>query len=108
MSDRFRVRGRKLSFEDRFKNLVRSSSPGQYLVVLLTFAYTFAIDAAALLAFDVPTELQSLPRAWARPVAGGILVWLLHENVRLYLGQGDQTSPSGSAGTQSRSCFRWR
>lgn len=55
--------------------------------VLLTFAYTWTIDGVALLAFEAPSELHSLPRAWGPLIAGGVVVWLLNEDIRSYVGQ---------------------
>ncbi|TYT62911.1 CPBP family intramembrane glutamic endopeptidase [Natrialba swarupiae] len=55
--------------------------------VLFAFGYTWAIDAIALLAFEGPSELHSVPRAWGPLVAGGVVVWLLDEDVRSYVGQ---------------------
>lgn len=55
--------------------------------VLFTFAYTWTIDGIALLVFESPSELHSLPRAWGPLIAAGVVVWLLNEDVRSYVGQ---------------------
>ncbi|MWV40549.1 hypothetical protein [Natrialba sp. INN-245] len=55
--------------------------------VLFAFGYTWVIDAIALLAFEGPSELHSIPRVWGPLVAGGVVVWLLDEDVRSYVGQ---------------------
>ncbi len=54
--------------------------------VLFTFTYTWSIHAVAVLVFDVSTELYTLPAIWGPLVAGGIVVWLLSEDVRSYVG----------------------
>ena len=55
--------------------------------VLLTFTYTYLIDGIALLAFESPTEFHSLPRVWGPLLAGIIVVWLLDEDIRSFIGQ---------------------
>ena len=55
--------------------------------VLLAFVYTYLIDGIALLAFESPTEFHSLPRAWGPLLAGIVVVWLLDEDIRSFVGQ---------------------
>ena len=55
--------------------------------IVLTFAYTFLIDGIALLAFESTTEFHSVPRAWGPLLAGIVIVWLLDEDIRSFVGQ---------------------
>lgn len=54
--------------------------------VVLTFVYTWGIDVIGLLVFDAPGELHVLPRVWGPLIAGGVIVWVLDEDVRSYVG----------------------
>lgn len=58
-----------------------------FAFVLLAFAWTWAIDGIALLAFEAPSEFHSLPRAWGPLIAGVAVVWLLDEDIRSFVGQ---------------------